>query len=191
VRPLDILLSIGEISSEEKREVTPSGSVGIASPREKRQGPPSIPGASLILAYRYSPRASIVPLTCPCVSSYFSHCSRTHPAHSPVTALVIMVCNPSAGQSYWFWRRMVERRYGGPIAERGRGEPPCTSTHQIPPLKADIWPTSMQHNSCGIDMLGTCQSRARHVQSCTGSALAHPVSEEYHGPSVTKQQILV
>jgi hypothetical protein len=41
---------------KKKGEVTPSDSMGFASPREKRQGPPSIPGASLILAYRYSPR---------------------------------------------------------------------------------------------------------------------------------------
>jgi hypothetical protein len=36
---------------------------GFASPREKRQGPASFPGASLMFAHKYSPRAWFVPLT--------------------------------------------------------------------------------------------------------------------------------
>jgi hypothetical protein len=111
--------------------------MGFASPREKRRGPPSYPGASLMLAYRHPPRACSLPLTSPRVSSHLSSYSQLHP-------------------------------------ERSRGEPPRAYAHQGPPLKTSPWPTSVPHNGCEIDMLGTCQPRVRQFQHCTGSALARP-----------------
>jgi hypothetical protein len=78
---------------------------GFTSPREKRQGPASFPGASLMLGCRDSPRASLVPLTCPRVSSLLSPYSRPSPTHRHSTGLVIVVCNPRKGPSGGFCER--------------------------------------------------------------------------------------
>jgi hypothetical protein len=93
---LDLVREICESGCEQRREVPPSDRVGCASPREKRQGPPSLPGASLLLASSDSPRAPCVPRACPWVASHCSYDSRLPAAHRPVTALGTMVGHPSA-----------------------------------------------------------------------------------------------
>jgi hypothetical protein len=102
--------------SREKREGYPLGKrAGVSlSPREA-PGPPSLPGASLISAYRYSFRASLVSLTSINVSSPLSSYSRPHPAHRRGTGIGITVYNSSAGLLMLFLRSVVERRYGGPV----------------------------------------------------------------------------
>jgi hypothetical protein len=183
-RPLDTPLCRWEISREKRREVTPNDSVGSASPREKRQGPASFPGASLSPTYRDSPKASLVPLTCLRVSSPLSSYNRPSPAQRLSTGPGIVVCTPSKGQSYGFGNGWL---VGGPVpnsSDRGRGELSRALTHQIPlpPQKTDTCPISMQHNSCGIDITRGLPAKSPIFQYCPDLARAHPWEREVQNP---------